>query len=521
MSGTPSSASSAAPEASGAIPQRFLRSATTNYLNTLATLLLALLVTPILVRGLGKDAYGTWTLVTSSVLYYSVLQFGLSRAVVKFVAEAHAAGDDTRARSVVSTAFLALSVPAALLVVLSPALALLFPVLFEIPPELKDAAMVLVIISAVDFAFGMPSDTFSGTLIAFQRYDMLNLVTTSTAVAQAVAWGIVIAFGGGLIALGIATIAFSLVSNVARYVMARRLLRGVHIGPRTFERRLVKPLLGMSGWIALTDLVEIVTMRIDPLLVGLIVGVPQAGVYAVGQKLSQFVDRLSGPALAMFFPHAAALGAARDDESIRAALLAGTRLGVGITLPLAIVLSVLAGPAVHVWVGDGFGGAADVVVYLSLTAFVTALTRPGVYILRGLGDVKFAANVGVLQAIVSVVASVVLGQAMGLAGVALGTLVGIGSAQILLILPYICRRLGVPLLRLTLMLVRAQLLPAALLLAVCFALRSFADDGFLQLMATGVVATAVYLPVYALTGLSREERGRFVSLIKARLPIGR
>ncbi len=519
MAGTPPPASSREePATRRALPQRFLRSATTNYLNTLATLLLALLVTPILVRGLGKDAYGTWTLVTSSVLYYSVLQFGLSRAVVKFVAEAHAAGDDPRARSVVSTAFMALSVPAALLVIASPGLALLFPVLFDVPPELKDAAMVLVVISAIDFAFGMPSDTFSGTLIAFQRYDLLNIATTSTAVAQAVSWGIVIAFGGGLIALGIATIAFSLASNVVRYVMAKRLLRGVHIGPRTFERGLVKPLLSMSGWIALTDLVEIVTVRIDPLLVGLIVGVPQAGVYAVGQKLSAFVERLSGPAIAMFFPHAAALGADRDDEAIRAALVAGTRLGIGITLPLAIILSVLAGPAVQVWVGDGFGEAADVVVFLSLSTLAMTLSRPGVYILRGLGDVKFAARVGVLQALVSVVASVAFAKTMGLSGVALGTLVGVASAQFLLLLPYVCRRLRFPLSRLLLILARGQLLPAGVLLAACLLLRPWADDGFLPLMVTGVAVVAVWLPLFMLTGLSRGERATLVAQVRRRLP---
>lgn len=502
----------------GALPQRFVRSATANYLNTFVTLLLALLVTPILVRGLGKEAFGTWTLVTASVLYYSVLQFGLSRAVVKFVAEAHAAGDDTRARRVISTAFLALSLPAALLIIASPGLALLFPVIFDLPEQYEQAAMVLVVLSAVDFAFGMPADTFSGGLIALQRYDLLNVTTTATALAQAAAWAVIVAFDGGLVALGVATLMFSLVANVVRYVMVRRLLRGVHIGPRTFDRGLVKPLVRMSSWIALTDFVEIVTLRIDPLLVGVIVGVPEAGVYAVGQKLAAFVDRLSGPALAMFFPHAAALSADDDREGLRASLLAGTRLAMGITVPLAIVLSVLAEPAVRVWVGDGFDGAAAVVVFLSLTAVATALPRVGVYILRGLGDVAFAARVGVLQAIVSVVASIVLARAMGLEGVALGTLVGVAASQFLLILPYVCRRLEVPLHRLAGVLVRAQLLPAGLMLACCLALRSFADDGFLQLMATGVAAFVVYLPVYALTGLSAGERARIARLIAARLP---
>ena len=49
------------------LPTAFRRNALANYANSMVALVLALVVTPLLVRGLGKEAYGTWVLVSTSV----------------------------------------------------------------------------------------------------------------------------------------------------------------------------------------------------------------------------------------------------------------------------------------------------------------------------------------------------------------------------------------------------------------------------------------------------------------------
>jgi O-antigen/teichoic acid export membrane protein len=508
----------APPKPWSALPQRFLRSAASNYASSFASLILAFFVTPLLVRGLGKDAYGTWTLVTSSVLYYSVLQFGLARAAVKFVAEANAVGDLGAVRRTISTSFLALSAPAILLIAASPGIAYLFPRIFHIPDGYRTAAEVLVVLSTIDFAVGIPCDTFGATLVGLQRFDFLAAASTGTAVAQALSWVVILAFGGGLVPIGAATVSFSLISNVVRYSMIKRLLGGSPLGLHSFERRLIRPLVSMSSWIALGEFVEIIVLRLDPVVVALIANVPQVGVYGVGQKLAGFVESFAGPAMAMFFPYASHLSASGDEDEIRRTLMAGTRLSLGLAAPLAIVISVLATPAVHDWVGSGFGGAGMVVVYLALTQLVFAFPRVGINILRGLGDVGFVARVSVFEGAINLGASIFLGRRIGIQGVALGTLVGVVVNHFFVLLPYVCRKLGVSLWALVATILRAHLPPAGLTVAVGFALRSFAAGGIPQLFAAGAATGLTYLGTFALTGLSRSERRTIRELVAARLP---
>ena len=484
------------------LPTRFRRNALANYANSFVTLALALIVTPILVRGLGKEAYGTWVLVTSLVLYFDLLKFGFSKAAIKYVAEGNAIGDLDRVRRTIATSCAALSVPGLALMLAAPGLAFLFPMLFHVSPNLK--------------AVAIPADTFGSALSGFQRFELLNATLTATALAQAVAWTVIVALGGGLIAVGVAGVSLSLLSQVARYLIVRHLCGVPPLRRRYVDRALFKPLVSMSGWIALTDFAEFVIGGLDPIVVGLIAGVPQAGVYAVGSKLAALTERFTTPLLTLFFPHASELSTSGEKESIRATLIAGTRIAVAVATPLTIVLGVLARPAIRSWVGPSFGDAALVVVFLSTTALVYAVAQTGVLVLRGLGDVKFPARINLFEAVVNLSLSVALCKTIGIKGVALGTLIAAVLTQLMILLPYICRRTGVRFHSLIVLLARQFLLPAALALGVGLLLLATGLSGIVDVILAGVAILVAYAAIAVITALSAAERRALLDYLRKR-----
>ena len=90
-------------------------------------------------------------------------------------------------------------------------------------------------------ALSIPMDTFGGALSALQRFDLLNYSLIAVMVAQAVGWVVVlVAVHGGLIALGIVTVAISLVGQVARLIMVHRLLPWFHLSLRRFDRGILR-----------------------------------------------------------------------------------------------------------------------------------------------------------------------------------------------------------------------------------------------------------------------------------------
>ena len=53
-----------------------------------AAIVSGLVVTPIVVRSLGKSGYGVWTFIGAVTIYLSVLDLGVGPAIVRFGAEA-------------------------------------------------------------------------------------------------------------------------------------------------------------------------------------------------------------------------------------------------------------------------------------------------------------------------------------------------------------------------------------------------------------------------------------------------
>jgi len=501
------------------LPPRFKRNALSSYGTAVASLVLAVAVTPILARGLGKEAYGIWGLATSTVLYFDLLKFGFGRATVKYVAAADAVGDTDGVRRTITTSAFTLALPGLLVLLVSPLAALLFPVVFDVPDDLKTAAIVLVLLSALDMAVAIPADTLGSTLIGYQRYDLLNATLIATSVGQASAWAVVIALDGGLVGIGVATVAFSLSAQAVRYVMCRRLVGERPLRRRDYDRRLVKPLLSMSGWVSISEVSDTIIDRVDAAVVGIVAGVPQAAVYMVGQKLAALAARFTTPVTAPFFPHASALAAEKGaSEALKETIYAGTRISLAVVTPLMLVLAVLAAPAIDAWVGTGFEDAALVVVFLSAAQVIATVPRTPVYVLRGMGNVRGPALIRLLEAALNLPLSVALGLTMGFQGVALGTLIAAGAIELGVLLPYSCRKAGVSMMRLMYRSLRSILLPSLASLAVGVALQRLGVHGLIEVIGVGLAMLGVYVPVLFVTGLSAAERRRLGGAIRQLRP---
>lgn len=502
-----------------ALPVRFRRNTISNYAKTVVSMVLALVTTPVLVHGLGRQRYGVWALAGAAVVYLELLELGFGETTVKYVAELEAKGDRDAVRGAIATSVWLLAVPGLLVLAVGALLAVVFPLFFHLSPSLVTSMRVLLALLALDLAVSIPGDTFGGTLVALQRYDLLNVTLVAVLTAQAIAWVVVLAADGGLVALGVATVAMSLAGQVARYVLVRRLVDGVTLSRRAFDRALVRPFAGLSLWYAIRDLAEFVIGRIDVIVVGLVVNVAGAAVYAVGEKLALVSARVVATANTTFFPHASELAARDDDDGLRAALVTGTRFSLAITGPLLMAIGVLARPALIAWVGGSFGHADMVVVYLTIAMALEVPVHTGVLMLRGTGRAKVPALVAAAEAVVNLSCSVAFGRALGIRGVALGTLVATGLGEVGFFLPYVCRQFGIPLRTFVGRAVLRGHLPAALASgAIGWGLRAIGVNGLVPVLAAGAAIVVVYLGVFALTGLDAEERRRVLGGLRRGAP---
>ena len=191
----------------------------------------------------------------------------------------------------------------------------------------------------------------------------------------------------------------------------------------------------------------------------------------------------------------------------------GTRLSLATVVPIGVTLMLMADPLIRAWVGPDFHGSVIVVQLLALTVMIRVGVATSGTLLKGAGEHKLVAYTNVAAALVNVVLSVVLARSMGLAGVAIGTLVPITASALFVLFPAGCRRVELPLMRALADAVWPALWPAAALAAYVEITRPLIPVSLIPVIANMGVAALVYAATFLAFGISGTERRFYLSKI--------
>jgi len=223
--------------------------------------------------------------------------------------------------------------------------------------------------------------------------------------------------------------------------------------------------------------------------------------------------------MGVFFPAFSELGAVTDSRRAQTLLIEGTRVSLALSVPLSVVLWVMAGPIISLWVGPAYNTNTTVTVTMILVGSILAnvIYAPASSLLFGMAKHRGLAIINLIAGAVSLGLSIVLVRSMGPVGVALGAfipIVGMGTTSIIY---YACSVIGLPVGKLLRESVIPALVPGLLLALLAFVLvRLWSPDHILVLLAEVTVCFLAYGIAYFVF-LGNEDREVYLSNIRALL----
>jgi succinoglycan biosynthesis protein ExoM len=500
------------PSQEQALPKRLGRGVLVTYGTILLTGVVTLITTRILLDHLGASGYGVYALAGSVVAYLELLELGFGTATTKMMAEDVDRHNESVLRTL-NTNVAVLMVTGAVAIVIGVTLSGYAPEWFNIPSNLDGQAHIAFAIMSVAIAISIPFDTLGGALTAYGRLDLLSLSNMARALSAAVGGAIAAIAGGGVVAITSVGAACGVATHLLRWSMLRRLLPGLRLSPSLVDRSRLRVTTHLTGWFMLGDATAVVVERLDLVVVGVLLGVKAAAVYAIGLKLAQLLLRAVQPFTALFFPRASGLSADANEAGLSALLIDGTRVSLAVAMPIMLGLAFLAPLVIKVWVGASFHDAAGVLVFLAVARGLSALTETAWWVMAGSGWVRWTSSLSVVEAVVNLTASIALAHAMGPAGVALGTLIGVVVARLPVAFMLAKRASGVT----PGDFVRGVLLPhaapAAVTTAVLVAVRHWMPASLVGVLAASAGSFVLYGAVYLFLGASEAERAQIRSLV--------
>lgn len=356
------------------VPHSRSRRAATNALFSITAFgygaILSVIITPLLVHGLGATYYGIFALSAAAIGFVGILDFGMGTALVSFLSSTLGRGDEAESRRLIqaSAAFYAAVGAFAFVIMILIALTLA-PRLFHLSGAQLGVARFALIVSGSAFAFETASRAFSAVPFAMQRYGVTMAIRVSTGTIGAAVSATIILAGFGLRALVGAYAVLDLVGFIAFVILARRLLPGLRIRPRWDGVR-IRRLMTLSVWVFVANISAFVIFQFDRLMLGSLASVSAVTYYAVPSSMASYLLAATTSLATVVIPATGDLIARGEFHRVERLYRRSTRLCLLFVGSLGIPAIFFAHPLLSVWLGHGFANRSSAVLQILVLTFI-------------------------------------------------------------------------------------------------------------------------------------------------------
>jgi O-antigen/teichoic acid export membrane protein len=419
---------------------RVARNATASYLRFFVSMAVMFVLTPCIIRHVGRQDFGLWSLTFSVLGFFGLLDMGFGTGVVRYVAECKGAQDTDRRNRMVST----LAVVYLLLTLVAAGglglLSLVYTRLFSIPLEQQSKALALLwILAARSVLFALPLSLFQGILFGEQRIALLNTVQIVTTLLYGVMAWVALAHGAGVVTLSWLNLTAMLVEYGLYVCFALRCVPELRISLKLADRGLLRSVASFSMAQFVVSMAALVRLRTDPLIVQWFMPLSQVAVYAIALRIAESALLLIKQGINVLAPLMAQLHGAGETGKIRTALLGAGKFAFFASVVLTVPVCIFAREIVVMWVGPGFAGATPTLIVLMLSMCLITPQLVASNVLAMTGHHRLTARAEVVGMLLNLVVSVALARPLGLVGVAIGTLTSTILVDLLFIVAAACR----------------------------------------------------------------------------------
>lgn len=368
--------------------KRAVRNSLSTALQIPIKLFVGLFLPPFILSKLGVQQYGAWVLVMAVGAYISMIDAGVTTALVKYTAEHYAHGNFDELSEIVWSALIYFAAAgAAVILVLflsgNGIIAFLFNKSTLDAPALK----ILLVTVGIVYILNMCGGVFASVLTGMQRLEIFSFISIIGMLANAVTviilliagwkiWSLAVGWAVGVAVLfaGSAICAFRLVPAI----IVPRIRGGIHVNMARLLR------LG-SGDLSVR-LSAIFVNQLDKFLLGRFAGLNWVAFYDLAFGLITQLRNLPGAIFSAFIPMASELKAKGGHANIEKLYHRGLRYLNVCGLPIFIFVIVFAYPVVRVWLGGQYSAVAWALQFLAASNYLNLLTGPAYTISLGLGQ---------------------------------------------------------------------------------------------------------------------------------------
>lgn len=394
-----------------------------SYLNIILHAVIGFAYVPILLYYIGKSEYGLYQLIGSFIAYFSIMDFGLTAAVVRFYTKYKSLHDTINMENILAIAMRAYAVITCLLFVIGVGVYIYLPNIFANSMSLTEieSAEDLFLLLLFNIVVTISTMIFRAVINAHERFLFLKGLETVQLVFQPILVVFVLQQYPSAITVAVVQTVLNLILVIARiYYCFNRL--HIKIKYHYWDGELFKEFKKLALSVFAVTLIDQIFFKTNQVILGVVSGTAAVAVYSVSSLIYMNYMSLSTAISGVYLPHITEMIAKNSPASSLSDLF--IRIGRLQYFLLALVASgfvIFGKQFIQIWAGDSFGDAYFITLLIIIPFTVDLIQNIGLAIMQAQNKYDFRAKVYFLMGIFNLCLAIPLAMKYGGIGCAFAT----------------------------------------------------------------------------------------------------
>lgn len=322
-----------------------------SYLSIAINMIAGLLYTPWMIRTIGKEDYGLYTL-AMSVISLFVFDFGLGVSINRFLSKYLAEGRQDRANQCLGIVYkLYFYFDILLLIALTTAYFFIPQIYQELTPTEIDNFKIIYAMAAVFAVLSFPFIPVNGILSAHEKFIQLKSCDVIHKLIVVGLMTVCLLAGYGLYALVLVNaLAGIIMIAIKLYFIKRYTSQGVDFSYKNKEE--FRQIIGFSGWVTIMSFCQRCIFTLGPTILGAFSGAGAIAIFGIANTLEGYVFTFSSALSGMFLPRVSRI-VAKDGDVLPLMIKIG-RIQLMLVSFVVLGFCCVGSEFIKLWVGEDF-----------------------------------------------------------------------------------------------------------------------------------------------------------------------
>lgn len=489
------------------------------YLNLMISFIIPMLYTPVMLRLLGQQEYGLYSLSNSIISYLGLLSLGLGSAIVRYLMQCRVEDKMEEFNRMAGLFLMIYILISGVSLLAGLGLTGLTGVIFGngLSETEIGTLKVLIAIMSVGTVISLIGGVFTSFITCLEKYFFLKLTAVICTIALPVLNLVTLHLG--MKSVGLALVHVLLQACICGinvwYCTAKLNVRPVF---RDLPVDKLKDIFKYSAFVFIGLIADMLYWATDKVLIGALIGSVAVGVYNVGGTFHSILQNMTSAISNVFTPEVNKMVVKERSKANLSELM--TRIGRIQYLIVSLVLSgfaVFGKPFIRFWAGPEYLEAYDVALLTMFPLAIPLIQNIAFTIIKAQGKHQFRSVLYLVLAVANAVSTFFLIPIMGITGAALCTCIVFVLGHGLSMNWFYYKKIGLDIPGFWKNILRMSIVPAVL--AVVWMLLKLPIYDLWGMLLQIVIYTAIFCGLSWLFTMNRYEKDLILSLVRKVLPL--